>query len=109
MTAAPAVGVVGAGSWGTAFASVAAGKGGETVVWARRPELAEAISGLHRNPDYLGGIDLPAALQATHDLERVASATVAVVMAVPSHAFRDVFRRVATHLQPGVPVLSLSK
>ena len=33
--------------------------GTETVLWARRPELAEAISREHVNPDYLAGLPLP--------------------------------------------------
>jgi len=47
------VSVVGAGSWGTAFACITAEKGVDTVLWARRPELAAAIRTHHENPDYL--------------------------------------------------------
>ncbi|MDX6212288.1 MAG: glycerol-3-phosphate dehydrogenase, partial [Frankiales bacterium] len=36
--------VLGAGSWGTAFAAVLADAGLDTTLWARRPELAEAIT-----------------------------------------------------------------
>ena len=35
------VAVVGAGSWGTAFATIPASNGVDTVVWARRQELAD--------------------------------------------------------------------
>jgi glycerol-3-phosphate dehydrogenase (NAD(P)+) len=108
MTAGPTVGVIGAGSWGTAFAAVTAGKGVGTLLWARRAELADAIATIHQNPDYLPGIDLPPTLRATHDLERVAAAGV-VVVAVPSHAFREIFREVARSLGPDGPVVSLSK
>ena len=51
---------IGAGSWGTATASLVARKGDiETVLWARRPELAETINLYHENPEYLPDIDLP--------------------------------------------------
>lgn len=101
--------VVGAGSWGTALAAVTADKGVETILWARREELAQAIASRHENPEYLPGIELPPALQATHDLEKAMSRASIVVMAVPSHAFRGIFRDAAPLLAPGVPVVSLTK
>jgi glycerol-3-phosphate dehydrogenase (NAD(P)+) len=105
----PRVAVVGAGSWGTAFAGIIAGNGVDTTLWARRQDVAEAISSRHQNPDYLPGLELPPALLATHDLEKAASAATVILMAVPSHAFRPIFRDVAGFLRGDVPVVSLSK
>jgi glycerol-3-phosphate dehydrogenase (NAD(P)+) len=51
--------VMGAGSWGTAFAMVLADAGNDVRLWGRRPELCEAINTKHENPDYLPGIALP--------------------------------------------------
>jgi glycerol-3-phosphate dehydrogenase (NAD(P)+) len=103
------VAVIGAGSWGTAFASVIAENGVETILWARRAELADAIASRHENPDYLAGSPLPATLAATDDLETALAGATVAVMAVPSHAFRSIFREVAPELGPSVPVVSLSK
>jgi glycerol-3-phosphate dehydrogenase (NAD(P)+) len=103
------VAVVGAGSWGTAFGSITAEKGIETVLWARRPDLAAAISRRHENPDYLPGIELPEALSATHDLERAVAGASAVVMAVPSHTFRENFVALRDLLPASAPVVSLVK
>ena len=108
-TADPRVAVVGAGSWGTAFAAVIADTGVHTTLWARREELARAISSRHQNPDYLPGIDLPPRLQANHDLASVVAPASIVAVAVPSHAFREIFRDVAGVLGSGVPVVSLTK
>jgi glycerol-3-phosphate dehydrogenase (NAD(P)+) len=105
----PRVGVIGAGSWGTAFATVTANNGVGTVLWARREELAEAISKRHENPEYLPGIELPAPLRATPDLEKAVSEADVVVMAVPSHAFRQILRDVEPHLGRDVPMVSLAK
>jgi glycerol-3-phosphate dehydrogenase (NAD(P)+) len=88
---------------------VAADKGVDTILWARREELAQDISSRHENPEYLSGIELPPSLQATHDLEKAMSSASVVVMAVPSHAFRGIFRDVVPLLAPGVPVVSLTK
>ncbi len=103
------VAVIGAGSWGTAFAMVPAAKGIATVLWARREDLARAISERHENPDYLEGFELPEALTGTHDLERAVSGAQVVVMAVPSHAYRDLFGEVVPHLAPDASVVSLTK
>jgi glycerol-3-phosphate dehydrogenase (NAD(P)+) len=105
----PRVGVIGAGSWGTAFAGITADKGVDTILWARREELARAIANRHENPEYLAGIELAPALRATHDLEQAVAGSSVVVMAVPSHAFRPIFREVLAFLAEGVPVVSLSK
>jgi glycerol-3-phosphate dehydrogenase (NAD(P)+) len=109
VTDAPRVAVVGAGSWGTAFACISAEKGIETALWARRPELADEINARRANPDYLPDTELPPALTATGDLEHAVSRSSAVVMAVPSHAYRDVFRDVLPYVPAGAPVVSLTK
>ncbi len=100
--------VIGAGSWGTTVAALAAGNA-PTTLWARRPELAEAISATGENPDYLPGFRLPGNLMCTSDLEQALDGADVVVMGVPSHGFRDVLRRAAPLIRSGVPVLSLTK
>lgn len=106
--AAMRIAVVGAGSWGTTVAALAARKGPATV-WARRPELAEAIDARGENPDYLPGFRLPPGLRAVSDLGAAVDGADAVVMGVPSHGFRQVFADLAHHLPPGIPVISLTK
>lgn len=51
--------VVGAGSWGTALASVARRAGRETSIWGRDKATVEAINTRGENPKYLPGIPLP--------------------------------------------------
>jgi glycerol-3-phosphate dehydrogenase (NAD(P)+) len=109
MSGSARVAVIGAGSWGTAFAGITAGNGVDTILWARREELAEAISLRHQNTDYLPGVELPPALAATHDLERALSGATVAVMGVPSHALRSIFKDVAGLLDGDVPVVSLVK
>ncbi|MFN2615180.1 MAG: NAD(P)-binding domain-containing protein, partial [Actinomycetota bacterium] len=84
------VAVVGAGSWGTAFASVLARNGVDTHIWARNPELVDEMNAAHTNAAYLPGIELPAShLHATHDLEEAVARAPVVVLGIPSHAFRE--------------------
>jgi glycerol-3-phosphate dehydrogenase (NAD(P)+) len=102
------VAVIGAGSWGTTVAALAA-VNTPTVLWARRRELAEAIDRSHRNDAYLPGFELPDALRATASLEEAVVGADVVVMGVPSHGFRSVLAEAAPHVRPWVPVVSLSK
>jgi glycerol-3-phosphate dehydrogenase (NAD(P)+) len=102
------IAVIGAGSWGTTVASIAAAST-RTVLWARRPELAKAINDTGHNPEYLPDLSLPPALSASSDLDDAVEHAGAVVMAVPSHGFRDVFSHIAPSLDPKTPVVSLTK
>ena len=102
------VAVVGAGSWGTTLAGIAA-RSAPTVLWARRPSLAEALERDHENLDYLPGVSLPETLRATASLEEAVTGCGLVVMAVPSHGFRAVLGQLVPFLSPGTPVLSLAK
>ena len=79
--------VLGAGSWGTALASLAARNGLATTLWGRDAAVLEAIDRQHHNPRYLPGIDLPGALRATTDLAAAVSGSDWVLAVVPSHAF----------------------
>ena len=102
------VAVIGAGSWGTTVAALAA-VNTPTVLWARRQELADEINRDHVNSDYLPQFPLPDRLRATSSLhDAVANADV-LVMAVPSHGYRDVASEASPHLRAWVPVVSLTK
>ncbi len=102
------IAVVGAGSWGTTVASLAA-RNCPTVLWARRGEVADEVRSAHTNTTYLPGFELPPALEATASLEEAVQAADVLVMAVPSQGFRSVLDDLAPHVRPWVPVVSLSK
>lgn len=102
------VGVIGAGSWGTAVAALAASNV-PTVLWARKPDLAAEIREDHTNRSYLPDAVLPDSLESTSDLAEAVSGSDVVVMGVPSHGFREILAGLAPHIAPGVPVVSLTK
>jgi glycerol-3-phosphate dehydrogenase (NAD(P)+) len=102
------VAVVGAGSWGTTVAHLAA-HNCPTVLWARDAELAVAIDRDHRNDRYLAGYDLHPDLRASSDLEEAVGTADVVVMGVPTHGFRNTLREVAKQIRPWVPLVSLAK
>jgi glycerol-3-phosphate dehydrogenase (NAD(P)+) len=96
--------VVGAGSWGTAFACTLRDNGHEVTLAGRDPEQAEAITLTGRNPRYATGTDLTG-IAATLIADAPLAHAELVVAAVPSRVFGDVVQAL-----PGdAPVLSLSK
>ena len=102
------VAVIGAGSWGTTVAALAA-VNTPTVLWARRSELAQQINDAKVNAEYLPSFPLPEELRATDSLQDAVAHADVVVMAVPSHGFRDVAVEAAASIRPWVPVVSLAK
>jgi glycerol-3-phosphate dehydrogenase (NAD(P)+) len=102
------VAVIGAGSWGTAVASLTC-RNAPTLLWARRPDVAKEIAEDHRNRRYLRDVELPHALAATADLEEAASRADVLVIGVPSHGFRETVASLAPYVRPWIPVVSLTK
>ncbi|HEY5686296.1 MAG TPA: NAD(P)-binding domain-containing protein, partial [Acidimicrobiia bacterium] len=100
--------VIGAGSWGTTVAALAARRN-PTVLWCRRPELAETINATAENPEYLPGHRLPYGLRATADVADAVGGCELLVMAVPSHGFRSVFESLAPGVPDDLPIISLTK
>jgi glycerol-3-phosphate dehydrogenase (NAD(P)+) len=103
------VAVMGAGSWGTAFALLCLDTGQDVLLWARRPEVAERVNLEHRNPDYLGDIPLDEALRATADSAEALSGAEVVVLAVPSHALRACLTRWSAEVPRRALTVSLIK
>lgn len=105
---APRVAVIGAGSWGTAVAAIVA-RHSATTIWARSPEVADGIAQRHVNDRYLPGFPLPESLAATSDLHEAVETSDIIIMAVPSHGFREVLTELAPVIRPWTPVVSLVK
>ncbi|HET6908929.1 MAG TPA: NAD(P)H-dependent glycerol-3-phosphate dehydrogenase [Mycobacteriales bacterium] len=101
--------VIGAGSWGTAFAQVLVDAGTDTIMWARRPEIAAAINTGHRNPDYLPDIELSPGLRATGELEMALEGAEIVVLAVPSQTARDNLKHLSQVMPDDATLVSLMK
>jgi glycerol-3-phosphate dehydrogenase (NAD(P)+) len=100
--------VLGAGSWGTTVASLAA-RNARTLIWGRRRETVEQINREHRNETYLQGLPLHPELRATLELEEALRDCDVLVIGVPSHSVRQTLKAVAPWLRPWVPVVSLVK
>jgi glycerol-3-phosphate dehydrogenase (NAD(P)+) len=100
--------VLGAGSWGTTVASLTAPRH-VTTLWARNPDLAEEINERHTSARYLPDCTLPDDLRATADLADAVGAAQLLIVGVPTHGFRAVLEAAQPHVNPWIPVVSLSK
>lgn len=89
------IAVLGAGSWGTALAALAARHGYPTVLWGRDEQVVKAIDSRHENPRYLPDIPLPDSLRATTDLAEAVADANWILVVVPSHAFTETVRTLA--------------
>jgi len=102
------IGVIGAGAWGTALAQTCARAGLDVRLWAREPEVAQAVNAEHRNPLFLPDIDLDLAIVATTDLAGMASADVLLAV-VPAQHLRSTLDGLAPHLRHRQPVVLCAK
>lgn len=103
------VAVIGAGSWGTALASVFADNGHRVHLWMRNPKQAEEVNTRHVNEKYLPDVRLSENIVASTDLQEVVHGKPVVLLAVPSHAMRAVTRELSPHLHPEVLLIHATK
>jgi len=82
------IGVLGAGSWGTALAMILRWNGHEVTLWARNAELAQQIAEAQRNEKYLPGVVLPDGLRCSASMAECFADAQFVIVAAPSHALR---------------------
>lgn len=101
--------VLGAGSWGTAFSMILADAGLDVTLWARRAEIAEAISERHANPEYLPGIELPESIRATSEAGEALAGAELVFLALPAQSLRDTLTTLAPLVPPDAILVSLVK
>ena len=86
--------VLGAGSWGTALAIQFARAGHPTRLWTRSAADAAAMRGERANRRYLPEGKFPDAIEIHEDLAAAVRGAVAIIIAVPSHALRDLLVKV---------------
>lgn len=104
-----AIGVVGAGSWGTALSLLLAEKGYEVDLWVYEKELCEILVEKRENTYFLPGFSLPGNVKPSVDIEQVVANKPIVVLVVPTHVLRATAENMAPHLQRGCLAINASK
>ena len=103
------IAIIGAGSWGTALAIVAARAGHNVRLWSRSSDVVSSINEQRVNSRYLSSTSIPEGVIATGDLGRTLNGATLVLIAVPSHAARETLNAVATSLRENAIIVSVAK
>ena len=104
-----AIGVVGAGSWGTALANLLAVKGFAVDHWVFEDDVREAMRTNRENERFLPGVTLSENLRPSGDLEAVVAGKDLVLVVTPSHVTRQTMVRCGSAVGADTIVVSASK
>lgn len=92
------ISLLGAGSWGTALALLAARNNCEVMLWGHDIAHIKTLAETQANQRYLPGFSFPNSISVTSSLEDAATFSNLILVAVPSHAFKQTL----INLQPYV-------
>jgi len=95
------IAVLGAGSWGTALAIQCARAGKQVRLWGRDPQQLEVLQRERVNRRYLANAAFPATLHIATTLSAALDRVEDVLVAVPSHGFRELLTQLVGLLAPG--------
>jgi len=103
------IAILGAGSWGTALAILAARNGCQTLLWGHSSDHVNDLS-LHReNRRYLPDCPFPELLRVTAELPEIAEFNSPLLVCVPSHAFEYTLSKLKPYLQDDVKIAWATK
>ena len=103
------IGVLGAGSWGTALANLLAKKGNDVLVWSFEGDVADTINRAHENTKYMKGIALDPNVRATTEVAATVRDADVVVNVTPAQHVRKVLTQAAPLIRPDALIVSASK
>jgi glycerol-3-phosphate dehydrogenase (NAD(P)+) len=103
------IAIIGAGSWGTALAVVAARAGHSVRLWSRNPDVVRSIRERRVNSRYLSATSIPSEVTATGDVGETLQGASMVLLAVPSHAARETLAELAPRLEEAAIIVSVAK
>lgn len=101
--------VIGAGSWGTALAILAARAGHDVAIWSRNAAVVESINRDHVNSHYLKDAEVPAGVRATANIAESLEQSQLVILAAPSHATRALLTSMLPTLRDDMILVSATK
>lgn len=88
------ISILGAGAYGTALAIAIARTGTPTYLWGHNPVKAFQMAMGRQNSDRLPGIEFPESMHIISTLEDALTRSKDIIIAVPSHAFREVLEKI---------------
>jgi len=103
------VAIIGAGSWGTALAIMAARAGHAVRLWSRNATVVSSINEQRVNARYLISASIPANVIATDNVGAALHGASLVLLAVPSHAARETLAVMSDQLDETAIIVSVTK
>lgn len=103
------IAIIGAGSWGTALAVMAARAGHEVQLWSRNAEVISSINQQRVNSHYLQFVQIPSSVAAASELNEALDRAELVLFAAPSHAARELFTTITPLLRDDAIIVSVAK
>jgi glycerol-3-phosphate dehydrogenase (NAD(P)+) len=103
------IGVIGAGSWGTALSILLAGKGHRVDLWVYEADLCAVMNQERENRVYLPGFQLPEAIRFSHSLQEVVTNKKVILVVVPTHVIRSTLSTVKAFVDPDCLIINASK
>lgn len=103
------IAIIGAGSWGTALATLAARCSHQVALWAHDPSVSQQIEQTRENSVYLRGIRIDEAIRPTSEIAEAAGGADVILMAAPSHHYRHVLAALAAASSGPLRVISATK
>jgi len=103
------IAILGAGSWGTSLAILAARNGCQTLLWGHNPDHMAVLEKDRQNKRYLPEQPFPVNLAVTSDLAEVAAYSNLILVCVPSHAFKNTLIKLKPYLSDEVKIAWATK
>lgn len=103
------VGIIGAGSWGTALAVLLHNNGNQVTIWSAIEAEIQMLQEEHEQKDKLPGVKLPEDMIFTTDLEKAIRGMDVIVLAVPSPFTRSTSAKMAPFVAPGQRIVNVAK
>ncbi|MEA1923401.1 MAG: NAD(P)H-dependent glycerol-3-phosphate dehydrogenase [Pseudomonadota bacterium] len=103
------IGVIGAGSWGTALADLLARNGHQVTLWAYETDLVVRMREQRENDLFLPDIRLHDELKFTDTLAEAVNGRELLLLVPPSQLMRQVFRQLLPYLEDDLVLVSASK
>ncbi|MCX7835221.1 MAG: NAD(P)-dependent glycerol-3-phosphate dehydrogenase [bacterium] len=102
------IGIIGAGSWALALGYLCNKKGYHTKLWEYRPDVCERIVKTREVPDLLPNFEIPKEIQITSELKEVIRYSDVILIAIPSHTFRNICEQIA-EIGTSAPIVIATK
>lgn len=101
--------ILGAGSWGTALATVLARNAYEVILWEYRKEVAEEIQKERENKKLLPDIKLPDNIKIVYENENLLKNTKYVIFSIPSQSLRSVVEKFSSQITDDMILVNTAK